>query len=142
MAASERHGGGDQAEAEGRQRRLSSGDTERQAPGPRRLPEDSVRRFRNRWRGLRAVSIPGSRTLAPRLGVCGDPAAPMTFRDGLYGRDSWNNNPRNLRSANRNRNQSHNGNNNQGFLIARTPLRSRSRRVHRRAGKGVQGRPC
>ena len=39
---------------------------------------------------------------------------------------SWNNKPRNLRAANRNRNNSDNRNNNNGFRVARTPL-SRSR---------------
>ncbi|KAB2875763.1 MAG: hypothetical protein F9K38_14375 [Pseudorhodoplanes sp.] len=33
---------------------------------------------------------------------------------------SWNNNPRNLRSANRNRNTADNRNNNNGFRVART----------------------
>ncbi|MCP5244127.1 MAG: SUMF1/EgtB/PvdO family nonheme iron enzyme [Burkholderiales bacterium] len=34
---------------------------------------------------------------------------------------SWNNNPQNLRSANRNRNNTDNANNNVGFRIASTP---------------------
>ena len=34
---------------------------------------------------------------------------------------SWNNNPRNVRSANRNRNRTTNRNNNIGFRISRTP---------------------
>lgn len=34
---------------------------------------------------------------------------------------SWNNNPRNLRSANRNRNTASNANNNQGFCLASPP---------------------
>ena len=42
---------------------------------------------------------------------------------------SWNNKPRNLRSANRNRNRAGNRNNNSGFRVAST-LRRRSRRVH------------
>ena len=33
---------------------------------------------------------------------------------------SWNNNPRNLRSANRNRNTRSNRNNNQGFRLAQS----------------------
>ena len=33
---------------------------------------------------------------------------------------SWNNKPRNLRSANRNRNTTENRNNNNGFRVART----------------------
>ncbi|MGH6815311.1 MAG: SUMF1/EgtB/PvdO family nonheme iron enzyme [Hyphomicrobiaceae bacterium] len=36
---------------------------------------------------------------------------------------SWNNNPDNLRSANRNRNQPDNQNNNVGFRLASTLLR-------------------
>jgi len=47
---------------------------------------------------------------------------------------SWNNNPRNRRSAYRNRNDTDNRNNNIGFRVARTPSTCPSRRVHRRAG--------
>jgi formylglycine-generating enzyme required for sulfatase activity len=36
---------------------------------------------------------------------------------------SWNNNPQNLRSANRNRNQPDNRNNNIGFRLASTIMR-------------------
>ena len=49
---------------------------------------------------------------------------------------SWNNKPRNLRSANRNRNTTDNRNNNNGFRVART-LNSRSRRRHGGAGSAV-----
>ncbi|MDX1654598.1 MAG: hypothetical protein R3310_05255 [Candidatus Competibacteraceae bacterium] len=35
----------------------------------------------------------------------------------------WNNNPENLRSANRNRNAPDEANNNQGFRLARTPAK-------------------
>ncbi|MGZ0018028.1 hypothetical protein [Nitrosomonas sp. wSCUT-2] len=54
---------------------------------------------------------------------------------------SWNNKPQNVRSANRNRNNTDEANNNQGFRIASTPAtgpepdRSRIIRVCR-------GRPC
>ena len=47
---------------------------------------------------------------------------------------SWLNNPRNLRSANRNRNDVGNRNDNVGFRLAST-LRGRSRRGHGRAGR-------
>jgi formylglycine-generating enzyme required for sulfatase activity len=54
---------------------------------------------------------------------------------------SWNNNPRNLRAANRNRNNTTNRNNNVGFRVASTLFR-RSRRDHGLAGRAlsVQGR--
>ncbi|MBM3952953.1 MAG: hypothetical protein FJ311_16080 [Rhodospirillales bacterium] len=47
---------------------------------------------------------------------------------------SWNNNPRNLRSANRNRNTTDNRNNNNGFRVASTH-RCLSRAVHGRRGR-------
>ncbi|MCY4214333.1 MAG: hypothetical protein OXF68_11995 [Gammaproteobacteria bacterium] len=55
---------------------------------------------------------------------------------------SWNNKPRNLRSANRNRNNPGNRNNNNGFRVART-LNSRSQRSHGAGGRAVsvQGGP-
>ncbi|MCY4150325.1 MAG: hypothetical protein OXD44_11075 [Gammaproteobacteria bacterium] len=49
---------------------------------------------------------------------------------------SWNNNPRNLRSANRNRNRPDNRNNNNGFRVART-LKCPNRR-----SQGVVERVC
>jgi hypothetical protein len=67
----------------------------------------------------------------------GAPRAQRVNRGG-----SWNNEPRNLRSANRNRNSSGNRNNNNGFRVART--------LHARTGgstdpaavpRGVQERP-
>ncbi|MFM8442239.1 MAG: SUMF1/EgtB/PvdO family nonheme iron enzyme, partial [Methylococcus sp.] len=42
------------------------------------------------------------------------------MRRGVRG-GSWNNNPQNLRSANRNRNRPDETNNNQGFRLASTP---------------------
>jgi hypothetical protein len=45
---------------------------------------------------------------------------------------SWNNNPRNLRAANRNRNTPDNRNNNLGFRLASPP-------AGRRDGGGVPG---
>ena len=54
---------------------------------------------------------------------------------------SWNNKPRNLRSANRNRNTADNRNNNLGFRLAQSTHaaigRARSRAVHGRAGCGA-----
>ena len=55
---------------------------------------------------------------------------------------SWNNNPRNLRSANRNRNDSGNRNNNNGFRVAST-LRCPSRCGKNRVGCArVRPRPA
>jgi hypothetical protein len=55
---------------------------------------------------------------------------------------AWNDNPRNVRSANRNRNTTDNRNNNLGFRLASTPL-ARTARSTEPAGAqpGVQGRP-
>ena len=50
---------------------------------------------------------------------------------------SWNNNPRNLRSANRNRNTTGNRNDNNGFRVART-LDGPSRRPHGAAGRATE----
>jgi RNA-directed DNA polymerase len=115
--------------------------------GWRRLPEASLRRFRNRLRGLRDRWRAG--TIAPdeveqrvrswiahaehahtwRLrhaifrGGCFDPARkPDHLPDGRMLRGgSWNNKPQNLRSANRNRNDTTNRNNNNGFRLASMP---------------------
>jgi retron-type reverse transcriptase len=131
------------------------------APGHRRLPEENVRRFRNRWRGLsdgvRAGSLSAddavcrlrswiahaehahtwrlrhalfrggpfdpaamSPSAMVRVAASGSLAGPFTQSRGRGG--SWNNNPRNCRSAYRNRNEPDNHNNNLGFRLARTPL--------------------
>jgi RNA-directed DNA polymerase len=118
------------------------------ADGRRRLPEDNVRRFRNRLRGLRDRWRAGTINLDDvdarvsawiahaehadtwRLrqtifrGGRFDPArTPEAWtapcRRVLRG-GSWNNNPQNLRSANRNRNTTDNRNNNIGFRVGRT----------------------
>ncbi len=55
---------------------------------------------------------------------------------------SWNNKPRNVRSAYRNRNTPDNRNNNLGFRLAQSTRaamrRARSRPVHGRAGCGAR----
>jgi retron-type reverse transcriptase len=118
------------------------------ADGHRRLPEDNVRRFRNRLRGLRDRWRAGTISLADVMarvdawiahaehadtwrlrhaifrGGLFDPAnAPQAWtapcRHVVRG-GSWNNNPQNLRSANRNRNTTDNRNNNLGFRVGRT----------------------
>lgn len=114
--------------------------------GRRRLPEDNIRRFRNRLRGLRdrwrAGSIDGNeirqrlnswiahaahadtRQLRHALFRGGwfdplrEPDAPPVGRVARGG--SWNNKPQNARSANRNRNTTTNRNNNNGFRLAST----------------------
>ncbi|MFV0278771.1 MAG: SUMF1/EgtB/PvdO family nonheme iron enzyme [Parahaliea sp.] len=48
---------------------------------------------------------------------------------------SWNNNPDNLRAANRNRNNADNRNNNVGFRVVCRPHRLRSRRRRMRRGE-------
>ena len=118
------------------------------ADGRRRLPEDNVRRFRNRLRGLRDRWQAG--TISPndvdaRVGAWiahAEHADTWRLRHAIFrGRrfdpanapeawtapcrrvvrgGSWNNNPENLRSANRNRNTTDNRNNNLGFRVGRT----------------------
>jgi hypothetical protein len=131
------------------------------AGGGRRLPEDNVRRFRNRLRGLRdqwRAGTAGRADIDARIrawiahaqnantwrlrqaifrGGWYDPArSPEAWtapcRRVLRG-GAWNNNPRNLRAANRNR---------QRFPAGKHAFR-RSRRDHGRAGRAVsvQGRP-
>jgi hypothetical protein len=55
---------------------------------------------------------------------------------------SWNTKPRNVRSANRNRNEPDNRNNNLGFRLAQYTraawCRARSRSVHGRIGRGAR----
>jgi hypothetical protein len=117
-------------------------------PNARRLPEDNMRRFRNRLRGLRDRWRAGTITLddvdarvrawiahaehadtwrlrhAIFRGGRFDPAKALEAWTAPCRRvvrgGSWNNNPENLRSANRNRNTTDNRNNNLGFRVART----------------------
>ncbi len=114
-------------------------------PGGRRLPEENVRRFRNRLRGLRDRWRAGTVTLEEvnqRVGAWIAHAEhadtwrlrQSIFRGGLFDPSlwpdrppvrvvrggSWNNEPRNVRSANRNRNDATNRNNNVGFRVAST----------------------
>ncbi|MBU0500730.1 MAG: RNA-dependent DNA polymerase [Gammaproteobacteria bacterium] len=120
--------------------------------GRRRLPEEAVRRFRNRLRGLRdrwragtvAASEVQQRLFSwiahaehadtrrlrhalfrggwfdPLWEPDGPPVEPV-LRGG-----SWNNKPRNVRSAKRNRNDPTNRNNNTGFRLASTPSHARA----------------
>ena len=118
------------------------------ADGRRRLPEDNVRRFRNRLRGLRDRWQAG--TISPndvdaRVGAWIAHAEHADtwrlrhaiFRGGWFDPantleawtapcrrvvrgGSWNNNPENLRSANRNRNTTDNRNSNIGFRVGST----------------------
>jgi retron-type reverse transcriptase len=115
------------------------------ADGRRRLPDDNVRRFRNRLRGLRDQWRAGTVALDAvdarvRAWIAhaehADTWHPI-FRGGRFDPaitpeawtapcrrvvrgSSWNNNPENLRSANRNRNTPNNRNNNLGFRVGRT----------------------
>ena len=52
----------------------------------------------------------------PSFGSLTGPLSVRVLRGG-----SWNNNPRNVRAANRNRNGTDNRNNNNGFRVASTP---------------------
>ncbi|MEM6625098.1 MAG: SUMF1/EgtB/PvdO family nonheme iron enzyme [Pseudomonadota bacterium] len=63
----------------------------------------------------------------PRFGAVGRHPCTVPSRRVLRG-GSWNNNPQNLRSANRNRNTTTNRNNNVGFRVAST--------LHKWAGAG------
>jgi hypothetical protein len=114
--------------------------------GYRRLPETSVRRFRNRLRSLRDSWRSGQRDeehIRLRVNAWVAHASHAAtrrlrhalFRDGWFdpwlkpesplGRrvlrgGSWNNNTNNLRAANRNNNTPDNRNNNIGFRVAST----------------------
>ncbi len=119
------------------------------APQRRRLPEDNVRRFRNRLRGLRDQWRAGTVGLGDidcrvRAWIAhAEHAQTWRLRHAIFrgGRfdpanltpeawtapcarvlrgGSWNNNPQNLRSANRNRNNPDNRNNNNGFRLGST----------------------
>jgi retron-type reverse transcriptase len=118
------------------------------AGGYRRLPDDNLRRFRNRLRGLRDRWRAGTIKAADveariRAWVAHAQHADTwrlrhaIFRGGRYDPvhtpeawmapcsrvvrgGAWNNNPRNLRSAQRNRNHTENRNNNLGFRLGST----------------------
>ena len=135
--------------------------------GQRRLPEDNVRRLRNRLRGLRdrwrAGTVDAERveqqitawiahaehgaTLRLRHALfCGGWFDPLQKPDGppvgrvLRG-GSWNNNEQNVRAANRNNNTTTNRNNNNGFRVASTPSQARTARFTDPAGVlgGIHG---
>ena len=117
------------------------------ADGGRSLPEVNIRRFRNRLRGLRDQYRAGTIGLGdaePRIRAWiahAENANTWRLRHAIFlgGRfdprpleawtapcrrvvrgGSWNNNPQNLRSANRNRNTTDNRNNNLGFRVGST----------------------
>lgn len=131
--------------------------------GRRRLPEDNVRRLRNRLRGLRdrwrAGTITGE-AVRQRLSAWiahARHADSVGLRHALFHGGwfdplwepegppvghvlrggSWNNKPENARSANRNRNDTGNRNNNNGFRIASTLARAGADSVM--AESGVPG---
>lgn len=117
------------------------------ANGVRRLPEENVRRFRNRLRGLRdrwQFGTVETEEIKQRVSSWVAHAAHADtwrlrhalFRGGWFdparepdgppvGRvlrgGSWNNKPQNTRAAKRNRNEPANRNNNNGFRLASTP---------------------
>lgn len=116
------------------------------AHGKRRLPEEAIRRFRNRLRGLRdrwrIGTVEGEEVRQRVFSWIAHAENAHTWRlrhalfrggwfDPLWEPDgppvgrvlrggSWNNKPQNARSANRNRNEPTNRNNNTGFRPAST----------------------
>jgi RNA-directed DNA polymerase len=123
--------------------------------GRRRLPEENVRRFRNRLRGLRdrwragtveneevCQSIQAWIAHAEHLnswrlrhalfrGGWFDPlwepdGPPVVGGQRVLRGGSWNNKPQNARSAKRNRNTTTNRNNNNGFRLASMPSTARA----------------
>lgn len=118
--------------------------------GARRVPEENLRRFRNRLRGLRDRWQAGTveeADIRQRVGSWIAHAAhadTWRLRQALFGGGwfdpsessspkpdgppvgrvlrggSWNNNPQNVRAANRNNNDTTNRNNNNGFRLAST----------------------
>ena len=133
------------------------------ANGVRRLPEDNVRRFRNRLRGLRdrwQCGTADQEEIQQRVSSWIAHAGHADtwrlrhalFRGGWFdparepdgppvGRvlrgGSWNNKPQNARAANRNRNEPANRNNNNGFRLASTP--SIAGAVAPKGATGVRG---
>ena len=131
--------------------------------GHRRLPEDNVRRFRNRLRGLRDRWRAGTvaadeiqQRVASWIAHAGHANTwrlrHALFRGGWFdparepdalpvGRvlrgGSWNNKPQNVRAANRNRNEPTNRNNNNGFRLASTLSTARAELL--KGNTGVQG---
>ena len=141
-----------------------------QANGQRRLKSDNVHRFAQRLNKLRRNYKKGELSLAkaamsinswcahaahansfrlklslfrgrmfdPTL----EPEHPLHWQRVLRG-GSWNNNPNNLRSANRNRNTTSNRNNNNGFRLASTLINRTSVFMETEAGiesSGVLGK--
>ncbi len=117
------------------------------ADGGRSLPDDNVDRFRNRLRGLRdqfGAGTIGLGDVEPRVRAWiahASNAQTWRLRQSIFGEGrfdprrseawtapcrrvlrggSWNNNPDNLRSANRNRNTTDNRNNNIGLRVGST----------------------
>jgi RNA-directed DNA polymerase len=116
--------------------------------GRRSIPDANVQRFRNRLRGLRdqwQAGTIGFSDVDARIGswiAHADHADTWRLRHAIFRGGwfdpataseawtapcrrvlrggSWNNNPRNLRSANRNRNTTDNRNNNNGFRVGST----------------------
>ena len=116
--------------------------------GHRRLPEDNVRRFRNRLRGLRdhwragTIGVGDIKARVRAWTAHAEHADTWRLRHAIFqgGRfdpadaleawtapcrrvvrgGSWNNDPQNLRTANRNRNTTDNRNNNLGFRVGST----------------------
>jgi len=79
------------------------------------------RRILDRARGECSYVAPAPRDLPWRLvHACGREAWPSPRRRALRG-GSWNNNPRNVRAATRDRNNTGNRNTNTGFRVASTP---------------------
>lgn len=137
--------------------------------GLRRLPPESVRRFRNRLRGLRdqwrAGTVERAVVLRRVFAWCAHARHAHTWRlrhalfrggwfDPLWEPDgppvervlrggSWNNKASNTRAGNRNNNSPDNRNYNNGFRVARTPLNARAACTKVSAGvqKGVHGPP-
>ena len=136
--------------------------------GRRRLPEDNVRRMRNRLRGLRdrwragTVSTTDVRSRVEAWIAHAEHADTWRLRQAIFrggwfepakgpGRPpasrvlrggSWNNNSDNARSANRNRNSTDNRNNNNGFRVASTPHAGATAPTGAVGAQGsVQGRP-
>lgn len=135
--------------------------------GMRRLPPESVTRFRHRLRGLRdrwrAGAVERAVVLRCVFAWCAHAEHAHTWRlrhaifrggwfDPLWEPDgppvervlrggSWNNKARNSRAAHRNNNSPDNRNNNIGFRVARTPLHARAACTTVQAGepKGVHG---
>ena len=105
------------------------------------VDEVEVRGWRMRATPIRLGYAPSSSQTAGFARGGSQPGVNSVCPNRVLRGGSWNNNPQNLRAANRNRNTPTNRNNNVGFRLASTlhPARARAGSALCAAGRGVPG---